>query len=111
MPTNPKARLVDKQIAFCLFEEISKYIATRPTIINDTDQFFVFSNGSKVTPNHARKMLKTLIKCLNLQEELHTIHGFRGGRVIDLFNLGISVETIIKIGRWKSNAVFTYLHY
>ena len=36
------------------------------------------------------------------------MHGIRLGHVTDLLNLGVSVETIKKLGRWKSNAVYVY---
>ena len=41
--------------------------------------------------------------------ELYLFHGFQSGRASDLLKLGVSVETIKKLGRWHSNAVFRYL--
>ena len=37
------------------------------------------------------------------------IHGLSAGRACDLLKLDVSVETIKKLGRWKSNAVYSYL--
>ena len=42
-------------------------------------------------------------------DTLYGTHSLRSGRTCDLYKLGLSVETIKKIGRWKSNAVFRYL--
>ena len=53
--------------------------------------------------------LKLLIKMVELNPENYCFHGFRGGRATSLHQMGISVETIKKLGRWKTNAVFQYL--
>ena len=43
--------------------------------------------------------------------KLYTFHSERSRRALDLLKLGLSVETIKRLGRWKSNAVFRYLRY
>ena len=56
-----------------------------------------------------RSVLKTAIKRMGLNPSLYTVHGTRGGRANDLLSMGLSVEAIKKLGRWKSNAVYVYL--
>ena len=36
-------------------------------------------------------------------------HGLRAGRAVDLLRMGVSFETIKKLGHWKSNIVYEYL--
>ena len=58
---------------------------------------------------HLRGVLVTLIKRIGLDSSLYQVHGLRSGRATDLCELGVSVETIKKLGQWRSNAVYTYL--
>ena len=56
-----------------------------------------------------RNVFKKLLIRADLDPKLYEIHGTRSGRASDLLKYGVSVKTIKKLGRWKSNAVFTYL--
>ena len=94
---------------FCPFQIISDYIKVRPDAISTEEQFFVYPDGSPVTANKLREILKLMLKEANIKNDLFNLHSYRIGRCSDLFKLGLSVETIKKIGRWKSNAVFAYL--
>ena len=53
--------------------------------------------------------LKFMLQKLKLNADLYNVHSLRIGHCGDLLKMGVSVETIKKIGRWKSNAVFNYL--
>ena len=64
-----------------------------------------------VTPRHMNSCLKLMIKKCGFDKNLYGTHSLRAGRTCDLYKLGLSVETIKKIGRWRSNAVFRYLKY
>ena len=74
------------------------------------ENFFVFADRTSVKPNNARKILKNLINDLGLDGNNYLFHGLRGGRAVDLYQMGVSVETIKKLGRWRSSAVYNYLH-
>ena len=65
---------------------------------DDKDQYFVFSDGSPVTPNHVRKLVKSTLKSLNLDEKLYGTHSFRIGRATDLQKLGHSIDVIKQCG-------------
>ena len=93
----------------CPFELLNRYLSVRTPFNNDYEQFFIFRDRSPVTPWHFRKLLKTLLVKNNLDYRLYCMHGFRTGMASDLLDAGVSVETIRKLGRWKSNAVYTYL--
>ena len=92
----------------CPFALMEAYLSMRPHSKSLDEQFFVFSDGSPVKPTEMRHTLRVLLKRSGLDESNYTVHGPRSGRCRDLLKLGLSIETIKKFGRWKSNAVFTY---
>ena len=93
----------------CPFELLQAYSKIRGGFIRPTEPFLVFSDRSPVTPRHLSSCLKYILHCAGFQENLYGSHSLRVGRTCNLFKLGLSVETIKKLGRWKSNAVFRYL--
>ena len=93
----------------CPFQLLQNYVVARPTETSHTEPFFVFSDRSPVMAKHMRAVLKLCLKLLNYDSSRYFVHGIRAGRALDLLDLGLSVETIKQLGRWKSNAVFTYL--
>ena len=110
LPNSMAVREINpKLIHLCPFTLIKNYLAVRPNAVAENEQFFVFADNSPVLPSHLRQHLKWAITKIGLDNRAYTFHGIRGGRSIDLFNMGVSVETIKKIRRWKSNAVFNYL--
>ena len=93
----------------CPYETLRSYLAVRQGFTNVTEQFFVFTDGAPVTLSHMRETLKKCLQFGNFDLTVYLVHGLRGGCAVDLLNIGLLVETIKKIGRWKSNAVFSYL--
>ena len=94
---------------FCPFQLLLNYLAIRPPTKDDNEQFFVFADNSSVKAHHMRNVLSLILRQLNLPVHAYCVHGLRMGRTADLLKLGLSVETIKKMGHWKSNAVFAYL--
>ena len=74
-----------------------------------TEPFFVFRDRTPVTATFTRKVLKDTIKNLGLDQDVYDTHSMRIGRASDLLKMNLSVETIKKIDRWRSNSVFEYL--
>ena len=70
----------------------------------------MFSDGSPVRPHHMSNCLRQILAEIGQDCTKFNVHSFCTGRSNDLLNLGLSVETIKKLGRWHSNAVFRYLH-
>ena len=95
----------------CPYLLLKKYATLRGNFHEDQEPFFVFADKSPVTPRHVSVVLKGCIKAAGFDETLYTAHSLRSGRTCDLCKLGLSVETIKKLGRWKSNAVYRYLRY
>ena len=93
----------------CPYDLLRKYIKSQGPYINNSEPFFMFANKSPIRPAHARHCLKTMLKLAGFQHQLYNFHGIRAGRSCDLYDLGLTVETIKKIRRWKSNAVYRYL--
>ena len=72
----------------------------------DSEPLFVFRDHSPVKAFHMRTVLKNVLLRFNLNWQLYSTHSFRIGRTNELFKRGVDIETIKKIGRWKSNAVY-----
>ena len=94
---------------FCLLILVEKYLLTRGPFIRDDEQFFVFSDGSPVTAQNARLMLRTCISNFGLDASLYGMHSLRSGRTTDLVNFGYPLEEVRRMGRWKSSAVYKYI--
>ena len=92
----------------CPYSLLRTYAQARGAF-SGNEIFFVFSDGSPVQPRHVRNCLKLVLIRLGFDHKLYTFHSLRIGRSQDLLKYGLSVETIKKLGRWQSNAVFRYL--
>ena len=94
----------------CPFQFLKQYLAMRGSRKSDDEQFFVFSDGSAVKPEHLRSVLKKTLIVAGLNPRHYSVHGFRGGRTCDLvFSLHLDIAVVKKLGRWRSSAVYTYL--
>ena len=96
--------------ANCPFDILQDFVLIRLKCKSPvTEPFFVFTDCSPVQPRHVRSILQSTLKDIGLNERLYSFHCFRSGRSTDLYERGISVSMIMKLGRWKSNSVYTYL--
>ena len=93
----------------CPFEILRMYLSLRLHALHHEENFFIFGNRTPVAPHHFRSMLKAMIQMAGINAQPYSTHSLRAGRAMDLLKLGLSVETIKKLGWWKSNAVYTYL--
>ena len=94
---------------YCPYRLLQNYLDVRQPSLSDDEQFFVFHDLSPVKPNNFRFVLKQMIKKSGYNQRNYGTHSLRSGRSIDLLEMGVSVETIMKIGHWKLNSVFRYL--
>ena len=94
---------------FCPFLLLQKYLRIRKKYISQDEQFFIFKDRSPVLLCHFRNILANLIKICKLNPRLYSSHSLRSGRASDLLDLGVSVETIKKLGRWRPSSIYTYL--
>ena len=95
---------------FCPYYLLRMYSKLRPTCTSLNEPFFVFGDRTPVKPHHLRKILKLGLELAGFRSSLYDTHSLRIGAASNLLAMGISVEMIKKLGRWKSNAVYAYLH-
>ena len=94
----------------CPFQALRDFIAVRKQGFRKSNEpFFVFSDRSPVSPLNMRNVLNQSLTLAGLEHRLYGTHSFRIGRCVDLMAMNLSVESIKKLGRWRSNCVFTYL--
>ena len=94
---------------YCPFQLLGRYLEVRPTYQSITEKFFIFRDRSPAKPSQMRKILKTTLSMASCIPAVYGIHGMHEGRARYFLKARISVETIKKLGRWKSSAVYTYL--
>ena len=94
---------------FCPFKITNQFGELRGGYHNEQENFFVFQDKTPVKPTHVRRVLRKAIKSTGLNPFLYDTHSLRIGRTSDLLRLKYSIDTIKKLGCWKSNAVFRYL--
>ena len=61
-------------------------------------------------PSQLREIVRKTLKAAGFESLLYSVHSLRGGCSFDLLQAGLTIETIKRLGRWKSNAVYAYLH-
>ena len=110
-PGNGKGQNHTKMECPCPYELLRQYACQRGPYHDDSDKFFVFSDGSPIPAKAIQNCFKSVLKEAGYDHKLYGTHGFRAGRSCDLLKLGLSIETIKKLGRWKSNGVFKYMRY
>ena len=101
-PGRPKFKI-------CPYTLINNFIKVRPGYDLLNEPFYVFSDNSPVSPDNVRRVLRTILQICGEEPTLFGFHSFRIGHSRDLLKLGLTVESIMKIGHWKSNAVYAYL--
>ena len=95
---------------FCPFHILKNYVEIRKCRQNDNEQYFVFRNREPVTADNFRVVMRKILSHLRLDSSLYVTHSYRAGHAVQMVeNDGISVETARKLGRWKRNAIYTYL--
>ena len=85
---------------WCPFVWVQKFLSIRKKYVSDGEQFYVFHDCSPVTPSHYLAALKKLLQISNINSKFYSVHIICAGRTKDLFDMGVSVETIKKISRW-----------
>ena len=95
--------------SFCPYQLLRNYLKLRCGFLDHSENFLIFRDHSPICPYHVRLVLRNVLNSAGFDSSKYSTHAFHAGRAGDLLKLGVSVETIKKIGRWKSNAVYKYL--
>ena len=93
---------------FCPFMVLRKFLELRGNYKDQDEQLFIFRDHSPVLPEHVRTVLRKTIRNTGLDTSLYNCQSFQIG-CCDLIKMGYSVETVKRLGRWKSNAVYKYI--
>ena len=72
---------------FCPFRLLQNFITVRGPYRSNTEPFFVFADGSPVTPQHMRRCLKKMLTLARVDKNNYDVHSFRVGRSCDLLKL------------------------
>ena len=102
---------IPKHPQFCPFAFLKHYVTLRKTENSESEPFFVFRDRSPIMAAQFRVTLSAALSCAGMDKNLYTSHGLRAGRACQLLEMGVPIETIKKLGRWKSNEVYTYFSY
>ena len=94
---------------FCPFTILRIYLKLRGNYDSNKEPFFIFRDKQPVTATHPSRVLKEIIQSLGLDSTLYSMHSFRIGRTSDLIKFNVPIETVKRLGRWKSNAVYKYI--
>lgn len=99
------------QIAFSsetstLFNHMHQYFSVRP---HDEGPFFCHLNGKPLTSYQFTAILHKSIKFIGLDTSTFKSHSFRIGGATHLYLTGVPEEDIKIKGRWKSNAMYSYI--
>ena len=95
---------------FCPFKLVNDYMKVRGGFDYPQEQFFIFRDGSPVTPYNVRLILKECLENLGLNSLLYGFHSLRVGRTTDLIKYNYSIEEVKIMGRWCSNTVYRYIN-
>ena len=93
----------------CPYQLLCDYLSVRGPYKRDDEPFFIFRDKMPISPVQFRHCLGQVLKASGFNFQLYSGHSFRAGRACDMLKLGLSIETIKKVGCWRSNAVFKYL--
>ena len=93
----------------CPYSLLICYSSIRPHYALRTEPYFIFSDRSLVTMTQARSTLRLILASKNIDERLYGGHSFRLGHSLDLYDLGVPISAIHKLGCWRSSAIYTYL--
>ena len=94
---------------FCPFQLMHNSMFRRGEYDGNDEHFFVFKDGSSVTPDQARQVLRTCLSALGLNQSVYGMHSFRMGRTTDLIKYNYSIEEVKRMGRWHSYIVYSYI--
>ena len=68
----------------CPFQLLQQYIAARGGYCSDSEQFFIFRDGSPVTPYHMGHCLKATLHLAGFEAKFYGTHSLQVGCSVDL---------------------------
>ena len=93
-------------VTMCPVRHMRAYLRTRPSM---QGPLFTFSDGRPLTRHLCLHYLRSSLRYLGRNPEDFNTHSFRIGAATTAAHKGASEATIQHLGRWRSNAVKTYI--
>ena len=93
----------------CPFQLINDYLIARGDYDFPNEPLFIFQDGTPVTANNVRAVLKSAISDLGLDSSLYGIHSLRIGHCSDMVKYHWTLADVKLAGRWQSNVVYKYI--
>lgn len=90
----------------CPIQALKDYMSIRPSV---QGPLFIHFYTKPLTKVQVNKVLKKCVLTLGLPTEDYSSHSFRIGAATSAAIQGVSEEKIKLMGRWKSNAVNSYI--
>ena len=90
----------------CAVTALHQYMSAHPKC---SDVLFVHINGAPLTQYQFRAVLKKAAYHLGWPMKGFSSHSFRIGAATSAAALGVPLDTIMELGRWKSAAVLGYI--
>ena len=90
----------------CPVTALQNYVAIRPS---QSQPLFCHFDGSPLTRYQFNAMLKKTLSFCGLQGLNYRTHSFRIGAASAAFELGVPEADIQRMGRWRSDAVLSYI--
>ena len=94
---------------FCPFALINNYLDVRGQYIEDDEHFFIFRDNRPVSPSNFRTVLRTALVAAGLDYKMYGTQSLCAGCSVDMLHFGVPLLSIKFLGRWRSNAIYTYL--
>ena len=95
-----KASVQRTELYSCPFRLLKDYLHIRKAVVSQEEPFFIFHDRTPVEARNLRSVLRESLRAMNMDHSRYLVHGLRSGRALDLLKMGVSVETIKKLGRW-----------
>ena len=99
----------ENKLAFSPFRITNQFMKERGGYLTDEEPLLILHDRTPIKAVTVRAILKKIIKRLGLNHKYYNTHSFRIGRATDLMDAGFSIDQIKRLGRWRSNAVFSYI--
>ena len=96
-PKNPANQSLKGGIC-CPYQALRKHSSLCPGYLTKSEPFFIFKDYGPVKPIHMRTILKDMLEKTGFDKSLYNCQSLRIGRASDLLKMGVSVESIKRIG-------------
>lgn len=106
VPVTIKLPSEDNEPTICPVRATQAFSAIRPKILG---AFFCHSSGKPVTRQQLSAVLTKCIAKTTFSSAHYRTHSFRIGRASDLAVQGVPMDSIMKLGRWHSQAYKLYI--